>query len=140
MAIERRQGGFSLLEAIVALTILATVGLALLAAMSQSVQMVARAENSREADSALRNALAWMETVNPAKTPRGEQQLGEVTLRWTSEPLETPRDSMTGYLRAGLYRVGLYQVQLELTRPGQPPVEATLRRVGYLQVREPAQL
>ena len=36
--------GFSLLEAIVALAILATAGLALFAAMSQSVQMVARAD------------------------------------------------------------------------------------------------
>ena len=135
-----RVRGFSLLEAIVALTILAAAGLALFAAMSQSLQMVGRAERAREVDSALLNAVAWMETVNPAETPQGEQQLGQVTLRWTSEPLETPRDSMTGYLRAGLYRVGLYQVRLELTRAGQPPVETTVRRVGYLQVRQPAAL
>ena len=79
MAIERHQRGFSLLEAIVALTILATAGLALFAAMNQSVQMVSRAEKSREADSALRNAMAWMETVNPAQTPEGEQKLGAVS-------------------------------------------------------------
>ena len=52
--------GFSLLEAIVALAILATAGLALFAAMSQSVQMVARAENARLSDSAVRNAVAWI--------------------------------------------------------------------------------
>ena len=68
--------GFSLLEAIVALAILASAGLALFAAMSQSVQMVARAENARLADSAVRNAVAWMETVNPMQTPQGEQRLG----------------------------------------------------------------
>ena len=70
-----RQGmrGFSLLEAIVALAILATAGLALFASMSQSVQMVSRAERAREADSAVRNAVAWIETVNPMQTPQGEQ-------------------------------------------------------------------
>lgn len=140
MAIERHQRGFSLLEAIVALTILATAGLALFAAMNQSVQMVSRAEKSREADSALRNAMAWMETVNPAQTPEGEQKLGEVTLRWTSEPVEEPRDAMTGYLQAGLYRVGLYQVRLELLRDGRPMAETSMRRVGYVQVRQAAVL
>lgn len=140
MAIDGRQRGFSLLEAIVALTILAAVGLALFAAMGQSVQMVARAERARAADSALRNALAWMETVNPAETPQGEQQLGEITLRWTSEPIEPPRDAMTGYLQAGLYRVGLYRVRLELTRDDQSVAETTLHRVGYQQVRQPAAL
>ena len=137
---RRATGGFSLLEAIVAMTILATAGLALFAAMSQSVQMVGRAENARLADSAVRNAVAWMETVNPMETPQGEQQLGDVTLRWTAELVEPERDAMTGYLQPGLYRLGLYDVRLELERDGDPLAEAVVRRVGYRQVREPEQL
>lgn len=136
----RGQRGFSLLEAIVALTILATVGMALFAAMSQSTQMVARAEHARRIDSAVRNAAAWMQSVNPSETPSGEQQLGDVTLRWSSEPLEPVRDAMTGYLQPGLYEVGLYRVRLELLQDGRPLSEVDIRRVGYRQVREPAQL
>lgn len=137
---RRAQRGFSLLEAIVALAILASAGMVLFASMNQSVQMVQRAEASREADSALRNALAWMETVNPAQTPQGEQVLGEVTLRWDSELVEPARDAMTGYLQAGLYQVGLYRMRLELSRDGERMAEVDLRRVGWLQVREPAVL
>ncbi len=137
---RHRQRGFSLLEAIVALAILASAGMVLFASMNQSVQMVIRAESSREADSALRNALAWMETVNPAQSPQGEQALGEMTLRWESELAEPARDAMTGYLQAGLYQVGLYRVRLEIVRDGATIARADLRRVGYLQVREPAQL
>ena len=48
-----RQRGFSLLEAIVALAILASVGMALFAAMNQSLSMVARAEKVRERDATL---------------------------------------------------------------------------------------
>lgn len=132
--------GFSLLEAIVALTILATAGMALFAAMSQSVQMVSRAENARLADSAVRNAAAWMETVNPMETPQGEQQLGEVTLRWSAQLVEPERDAMTGYMQPGLYRLGLYDVRMELLQDGRPLTETVLRRVGYRQVREPAPL
>ena len=57
-----------------------------------------------------------------------------------SEPVEEPRDAMTGYLQAGLYRVGLYQVRLELLRDGRPMAETSMRRVGYVQVRQPAVL
>lgn len=132
-----RQTGFSLLEAIVALTILATAGLALFAAMNQSVQMAQRVETARIADSAVRNAMAWMETVNPSTTPEGEQRLGEVSLRWRSELVEPARDAMTGHLQAGLFEVGLYQVTLELSLDGRPLTTAQMRRVGYRQVREP---
>lgn len=134
------QRGFSLLEAIVALTILATVGMALFAAMSQSTQMIARAENARRVDSAVRNAAAWMASVNPAETPQGEQQLGDVTLRWSSDLVEPMHDAMTGYLQPGLYQVGLYDVRLELQRDGSPLTEVTIRRAGYRQVREPARI
>lgn len=140
MVSRPRQRGFSLLEAIVALTILAAVGMALFAAMHQSVQMVARAERSRVADSAMRNAMAWVETINPAETPRGEERLGDVIMRWEAEPIEPPRDAMTGYLQAGLYQVGLYDLRVQLLLDGQPLTETHVRRVGYKQVREPAAL
>lgn len=135
-----RVRGFSLLEAIVALTILAAAGLALFAAMSQSLQMVGRAERAREVDSALLNAVAWMETVNPMETPRGEQAFGDFRLQWQSEPIEPVRDGTTGFLQPGLYQVGLYRVRLALTRDGVLEREEILRRVGYKQVRQAAVL
>lgn len=131
--------GFSLLEAIVALAIVATAGMVLFAGMNQSVQMAMRAENSRKADTAKRNALAWMETVNPAQVPSGEKQLGDMSLEWKSEPIEPPRDAMTGYLQAGLYEIGLYDVTIDIRTDGVSS-SFNLRKVGYKQVREPAQL
>lgn len=133
---RHRASGFTLLEAIVALAILAAAGMALFAAMSQSLQMVRRAQAAREADAALRNALAWTETVNPMASPRGEQALGDWELRWTSEPVEPPRSGTTGYLVPGLYEVGLYRMHLELWRDGALQREVELRRAGYRQVRK----
>lgn len=132
--------GFSLLEAIVALAILAAAGLALFAAMSQSLQMVQRAQQSRETDVALRNALAWSERINPMQQPRGEQALGSWLLRWDSEPLEAPRSGTTGNLASGLYELGLYRMHLELWHAGALRREATLHRAGYRQVRHPVTL
>ena len=132
--------GFSLLEAIVALAILAAAGLALFASMSQSLQMVNRAERAREVDSALLNAVAWMDTVNPMERPQGEQSFGQFTLQWQSKPIEPVRDGVTGFLQPGLYQVGLYEVRLQLMRDDVLERGETLRRIGYKQVRQPAVL
>jgi general secretion pathway protein I len=129
--------GFTLLEAIVALAILAAAGMALFAAMSQSLQMVERAQQAREVDTALRNALAWSERINPMLKPDGETELADWTLRWHSEPIEPPRDGATPSLQPGLYQVGLYRMRLELWRDGRMQRETTLRRAGYRQVRTP---
>ncbi|QCO67071.1 prepilin-type N-terminal cleavage/methylation domain-containing protein [Luteimonas yindakuii] len=134
------QRGFSLLEAVVALAILAAAGLALFAAMSQSMQMVGRAEDSRTADAAMRNALAWVEQLNPTESPKGELQFPPYTVSWTSTLLEPARPSATGYLAPGLHDVGLHRLQLTLRRDGALIREFDVRKVGYRQVRAPAEL
>ena len=133
--------GFTLLEAIVALAILAAAGLALFAAMSQSLQMVRRAQDAREADAALRNAIAWSAQLDPMEHPDGDQALGGGwRLQWEATLVEPLHDGATGYLQPGLYQLGLYDLHLELWREGTLRREALLRRVGYRQVRHPEAL
>lgn len=135
-----RARGFTLLEAVVALAILAAAGMALFASVSQSMQMLQRADTARAQDGALRNALALLEQVNPMERPSGTERLGRMEVRWTSTPVEPERDTTTGYLQPGLHRVGLYDVKLELRVEGQPSREYNLRRAGYQQVRQPVVL
>lgn len=138
MSESNKSWGFSLLEAIVALTILASVGLAMFAAMSQSMQMVGRAEDSRAVGVALRNALASLERINPSASPRGETELGAYTMRWDAKLVEPPHPGATGYLSPGLYDIAIYNVALELRKNGQSVYQGQVRRVGYVQVRKPA--
>jgi general secretion pathway protein I len=129
------EGGFSLLEAVVALAILAAAGMALFAAISLS-----RAEAARGQDAALRDALAVIGQVNPMHTPRGEEPLGPFAMRWDSRLVEPELDGATGYLQPGLHRLGLYEVRIELLQGATTVREAVVRRAGYRQVREPPEL
>lgn len=133
----RPSRGFTLLEAIVALAILAAAGMSLFAAMSQSMQMLRRAQEARAVDAALRNALAIAESIDPMERERGEQPLGDYVLRWSAVPVEPPRDNATGYLQPGYYRVGLYDLRLELWRGATLERSLDVRRTAWRQVRTP---
>lgn len=133
----RHSDGFTLLEAIVALAIMAAAGLALFVAMSQSMQMLQRAERARALDSALRDALALAERIDPVTEPRGARTVQGYALRWSASPVEPPRDGVTGHLQPGLYEIGLYRMRLELWRDGVFQREVEIRRAAWRQVRQP---
>lgn len=123
-----------------ALAVLAASGMALFAAVSQSVQMLTRAEDARTQDAALRNGLALIQHVDPLAQPRGQVVMDGLTLRWSSRLVEPMRDGVTGYLQPGLHELGLFDVTLVLVRDGRVVREAVVRRAAYRQVRSPAQL
>lgn len=132
--------GFSLLEAIVALAILASVGLAVFASINASLMMVERAARSQEGDTAARNAIAWLEVMNPMEVPEGEERVGDFVMRWNAVALEPPRPAVTVTMAPGLYEVALYEVEVEVVRDDALVRQFTLRRMGHRQVRTPAAL
>ena len=133
----RPERGFTLLEAIVALAVLAAAGLALFAATSQAMQMVGRAESARRLDAASRDALARLEAIDVVAESRGRFEAGGFDAEWRAEPVEPPRPNSTGFLEPGLYEVGLYAVRLELREAGRIERTLDVRRAGWRQVREP---
>lgn len=132
-----RQRGFALLEAIVALAILAASGLALFAALTQAMRMVNRADEARQRAGIKRNVLAMADTIDPVARPNGSMRLGEYELTWQSRLVEPPEDAATGTLEPGLYRVGLYALDCSITLRGQPFDKVTVRKAGWKQVRKP---
>lgn len=131
-----RARGFALLEAIVALAILAASGLALFAALTQAMQMVNRAEEARERATLRRNALALVETIDPMTRANGSTRLGQYDVSWRSRLMEPAEDAATGTLEPGLYQVGLYTVEFRVLRDGAEFDTFNVRKAGWKQVRE----
>lgn len=131
------QGGFTLLEAIVAMVIMATALLALYSWLSTSTMALNRAQAQARAIEDARTALALVGDVNPMLEPDGERVAEPLAVRWRSRPL-------TGR-RPGLSRIGLptqfdfilYEMDVEVLRDGRLVRRFDLRRAGWEVARPP---
>lgn len=131
--------GFTLLEAIVALVLIATSGMALLNWINSTLMALERVQQAQQRQVATRNALAFMETVNPLDKPRGEVVLGDYTLTWAATAVELPKDGINAFGDKSFFQVGLYDTQIEVKIAETLLAQFTLRQVGYKQVYEPTE-
>ena len=133
---RRAQAGFSLLEAIVALTIFSLCAMALYAWMSVNQTTLVRVQ-ARDADVRDgRAALAALELVNPMADPSGRRALpGGLEVRWESSEI-VPRAPGTGAAGGMLvFDMALYEMQVSALRQGRVVAAFTVRRAGWEAVR-----
>jgi general secretion pathway protein I len=124
--------GFGLLEAIVALVLIASTGLALFSWVDTNL---AEASRLRERDAASRlqvSAVEFMGSVNPSAEPRGQRDLARMSLSWeaTAQGPEAPGIGFTGLPTD--YRLQLYDTAVAArdTRSGAA-THFTVTLLGY---------
>lgn len=107
--------GFGLLEAIVALTLLAGTGVALFTWINQNLAAASRLRVHEQRAQLLLSAQALVETVNPMQAPNGQLEAGDLALSWHAEAIEPPRANATFNPErpSGPWQVGLYRVQVQ---------------------------
>lgn len=125
------QVGFTLLEAIVALTIMATSLLALYAWLSTSTLALNRTQLSARALQDARTAMAVIETINPTEQPSGQRDLPPLQIRWQSRPLTQRRIGMSRSGTPTQFDFRLYEVDVEVRRDDTTVREFTVRRTGW---------
>lgn len=134
----REKGGFTLLEVLVALVLIAIMGASVFGWINTSLMGLNRVREYEMYRDATTNALAFMATVNPMARPEGTETSGPYVISWQARPMAPSRDGV-GYPHGlGLYQVGLYEARVQI-RDNQHEITAfNLRLVGYKQVREVA--
>jgi general secretion pathway protein I len=106
--------GFALLEALVALTLLAGTGLALFAWIQQNTQAASRLQMHAAEARLLMSAQSMVQLVNPMSRSEGEIDAGDLRVSWRSELLEPERRNQTfGDSAEGPFRVGLYRLEVK---------------------------
>lgn len=108
---RKNQQGFSLLEAIVALVILAGTCMALFAWINGSLTQLQRAELYVDAGPAIASASQYLKTVDLSQRPSGTFNSGHVAVDWQARPLESnvTRDPNYG---SSNFLLSLYEVSL----------------------------
>jgi len=135
-SISMKSHGFTLIEAIVALVILASAGMAVFAWFNSSFISFQRIEAARQRDEAVRSALGFLETVNPMLDTQGERDLGDYRVIWQAQEVTAPRDGLSFIGAVSLFRVGLYLNRVEVRQKEAVLARFELRQVGYEQVRK----
>ena len=138
-SISIRQSGFSLLEMIAALTILAIGSGVLFSWLGQTTGQLTRFQLQEKASLARLQAIDFLSAQNPAVVPEGKQSFDGFSMEWKSEPVTEVRESISPSGGLGLYQVSLYQVQVSaFDRSGQAWFQFPIKLVGYKQVRQPS--
>jgi len=134
---NRKQQGFTLIEAIVALVLIGTTGMALFSWINSNIITLNRVQEVNAMNSTTINALEFMGTVNPAASPTGQVNLGSSRLEWNSTATTPPRDG-TGYpFGIGLHQLAMYQTRVTVNKAdGEFWFDFTMQQVGHKRVRE----
>lgn len=123
--------GFSVLEALVAMAILAAAMLPLLALQGQFIKNIESFERANIRISARQNALAYLQTQNFFLRTQGEMQLGDTLVHWQAVPVEAPRAMYPTAEYVGRFDMILYDVDIVLTSSDAPTDTLHIRGLGW---------
>lgn len=125
--------GFSLIEALVALIISAFLLLSVFGVHRTLVDAQLRSERALSVAEAQRNALAYLEDLNPSLNPQGELVMaGGATLRWRATPLGEARPNLLPNGLTGRFDVQLFQIDVAIeAAQGRTLSELSFQRMGW---------
>lgn len=133
---KHAQHGFTLIEAIVAMVLVASMGMALFGWINSNIITLNRVQDANAQSAATANALDFMSTVNPMVAPTGEARLGAYQLRWQSTPSTEPRDGAGYPYGISQFQLAMYDTRVQVaTLNNQPWFDFSVQQVGYKQVR-----
>ncbi len=138
---EARQAGFTLLEAIVAMVLISTAGLALFGWINGNLISLSRVQDANARSEATVNILEYMQRVNPMLAPDGQADLGRYSIRWKSEPTTPVAEGVDHPRGRSLYQLALYRTTVAVrSLEGGPWFELKMQQVGYRKVRSGTQV
>ena len=132
---RRTDGGFALLEAIVALVLFAAAGMALYGLFNTNLMSLLRVQDvSREAP-VVHYAMERLSAVDPRRSEAGRFEVDGFEVTWTAHLLEPVRQGQNGMGVLGDFEVGLYDLEFRIADANRTLGTWRLRRVGFEKVR-----
>jgi len=134
-----KDGGFTLIEAIVALVILSGSLIAFYDFLSTMLNSAGRVQAAATAYDLHANALELARTINPMDMPEGTFALSHYRIHWVAQPIDDVRQSSRYPSGPGPFSVALYRVTFSFPDdPGISPIDVT--KLGYHRTGGPADM
>lgn len=131
------QLGFTLIEAIVALVLIGSTGMALFGWINTNIITLNRVQEINAQSEATRNIIEYMNAVNPMITPEGDVSFGSYRVTWQAEVSSDIKDGANYPKGVGFYQLAMYRTNIKARKvSGEPWFDITLQQVGYKKVRE----
>ena len=134
--IPSASAGFTLLEAIVALTIFSAGALTLYGLFNTNLIALQRVRAVSAHMPAAQRAVAYLSAVNPRQQDNGRLEFDDYEIVWSARLLEPVRQGQNALGRMGDYEIGLYRVEFTVSERDRPVGTYRLRLIGYEKVRE----
>lgn len=131
----RSSRGFTLLEAIVAVAIVGMALVPIITFVSQMVGALTRAGDANARNLAEQSIIELLESMNPIERPIGEDQLGNLIIRWESATIIPPNKSARPGVGLAGFSIGFYNVTVSVDRTDKGPwFTFEMRKVGYRRI------
>lgn len=128
----QKSAGFTLLEAVVALTILGFVLLGAFTWVGNDLSALGKVRDLALEESAVQQAIAELEQVDLGAQPTGVLDWNGFRIGWRAELLTPVRQGRTGTGAPGLYDLALYGVQLDIANGVRVLGRQELRMVQHV--------
>ena len=131
-----RSGGFTLLEAVVALAIFSAGAMALYGLYGANLAGLTRARDVAGQLPIVEHAVERLSLIDLRQQAEGRFDVGPAEVSWTAVLVEPPRQSqsVSGYV--GAFEVGLYQVDFDVVEDGRSLGSWQMRLAGHERVRD----
>lgn len=129
------QSGFSLLESLVAVALIAAAFLPLLTLQGQLTRTVVALERAEANVKDMSSALSYLRVMNPSKTTEGTQPLGDATLSWRARPVSEERPALGQGGAPGRFMLQLFDIDAVIAYEDGRQAEFTVRALGWRATR-----
>jgi len=125
------KAGFSVLEALVALALLAAALLPLYALQSSAGRAALAVERAHDRLALDRLAMNHLDPLNPALHQSGELAASGGFVRWRAEPYGPSRPIVSVTGQAGRFRAQMYRIRVEIAPQHGAVREWSMDRIGW---------
>ena len=109
-----QQAGFSLLEALAAVAIIAAAFLPLMVLQNRLAESAIAIERTELTIKARSAALGYLQSINPMMRPSGEDRIGDARLTWQARPITDALQARDRGGGEGRFIVQLFEIEAEL--------------------------